>query len=57
MCNHKEGATNFVIDRLTVGRSPAPGQSGVQKSRELAVLVGTAGQPRDCPNSEWVDQA
>ena len=57
MSNHKEGATNFVIDRLTVGRSPAPGQSGVQKSGGLAVLVGTAGQPRDCPNSEWVDQA
>ena len=35
------------------GRSP----SGVQKSRGLAVLVGTAGQPRNCPNSGWVDQA
>ena len=43
MCNHKEGATNFLIDRSKVGLSPAPGQSGVQKSRELAVLVGTAG--------------
>ena len=43
MCNHKEGATNFVIDCLTVGRSLAPGQSGVQESRGLAVLVGTAG--------------
>ena len=31
MCNHKEGATNFVIDRSKVGLSPAPGQSGGQK--------------------------
>ena len=38
-----QGATNFLIDRLIVGRNPAPGQSGVQKSRGLAVLVGTAG--------------
>ena len=42
------------------GQGPEPGQSGVQKSaqksRGLAVLVGLAGWPRDCPNSGWVDQ-
>ena len=38
-------------------RSSAPGQCNVQKSTGLAVLVGTAGWPRDCPNSGWVDQA
>ena len=28
-----------------------------KKSRGLDVLVGTAGQPRDCSNSGWVDEA
>ena len=27
------------------------------KSRGVAVLVGAAGYPSDCPNSGWVDQA
>ena len=36
---------------------PGSSQSGVQNVGGLPFLVGTAGQPRDCPNSGWVDQA